>query len=314
MEFWKAVFGLARHKFIGPPILALAVVAGVAGFLVMPAHYTANVVLLLTGPGNTQPAPGEPLSAGGRTNPLLQDSAGLRTTAAALILSTGTPEVLAELGAPKEGPNKLTIDDGSTNQALFGSGGPFLSITADSPGEQTAHDLVVRAQQRVEAELAAKQRELGAPSILYISLVNVTPPSTPEEQLGDKVQTAGIAVVLTVFLGFSLAYAWTRRQARLRAAAGPEEDAWSEAVDTVDAAEPAPISEAEVEPVLDAEPAAPPPASAFDRGPTAEVQAEPEDDEAAAAAGTQAFHQVEKREDPDEDAADTQTFPKVEIP
>ncbi|MFC4011054.1 hypothetical protein ACFOY2_27760 [Nonomuraea purpurea] len=225
MEFWKTVFGLARHKFIGPPILALAAVAGIAGFLIVPAHYTAGVVLLLTGPGNTQPAPGEPLSAAGRTNPLLVDSAGLRTTAAALILATSTPEVLKELGAPKEGPHKLVIDDGSSNQALFGSGGPFLSITADSPDERTARDLVVRTQKRVENELDATQKKLGAPEILYISLVNVTPPSTPEAQLSDKVQTGAIAAVLTVFAGFAAAYAWRLKQAGRPAADAPEEDA-----------------------------------------------------------------------------------------
>ncbi|MGW0808388.1 hypothetical protein [Nonomuraea sp. NPDC002799] len=295
MEFWKTVFDLARHKFIGPPILAAAVLAGLVAFLIVPAHYTANVVLLLAGPGNTQPAAGEPVSAAGRTNPLLQDNAGLRTTAAALILATGTPEVLAELGAPKDGPSTLTIDDGGTNQALFGSGGPFLSITVDSPTERSARELVLRAQKRVKDDLAARQKELGAPQILYISLVNVTPPSTPEEQIGDKVQTAMIISVLMVFAGFSLAYAWQRRRARIRVAAAPTENARTEAVDTV-----APAPESEPVPVVPQEPAA----------------EEPED-----ATDTQTFRQVRPpvevladRDDDDEDAADTQTFPKVEIP
>ncbi|MFI7637456.1 hypothetical protein [Nonomuraea sp. NPDC049400] len=288
MEFWKTVFGLARRKFVGPPILALAVVAGVVGFLIVPAHYKANVVLLLTGPGNTQPAPGEPLSKAGRTNPLLVDSGGLRTTAATLILSVGTPEVLAQLGAPKEGPNKLTIDDGSSNQALFGSGGPFLSITADSPDEKTAKELVVRAQKRVEDELAAKQKELGAPPILYITLVNVTPPSTPEAQLADKVQTAGIAAVLTLFAGFTAAYAWTLRQARRRVAAGPSAEAWTEAVDAVEpqpAIEPAPV--------------------AIEPAPVTDVEPEP------VAEATEGHKQAGKPEAVDEDSADTQTFPIV---
>ncbi|HEX4814814.1 MAG TPA: hypothetical protein VFV66_18900 [Nonomuraea sp.] len=231
MEFWNVVFGLARRTFIGPPILAAAMVAGTVAFLLVPTHYTANVVLLLTAPGNTPPTESQP--GYGRTNPLLQDNPGLRTTAATLILSLTTPEALAELGAPEDGPNELTIDDGSTNQALFATGGPFLSITSDSPGERTARDLVMRAQERAVKNLEETQRTLGAPQPLYISMVNVIPPSTPEREIGGKLQAAAGTVVLVLVLGFGGAYAWTLRAARLRAAATPTEDAWTEAVDDV---------------------------------------------------------------------------------
>ncbi|WP_113702598.1 hypothetical protein [Nonomuraea lactucae] len=222
MDFWRTIVGLARRPSVGPPIIALAVVAAVAAFLAVPARYTASVILLLTAPGNALIPPNDPGVPPGRTNPLLQDNAGLRTTAATLILATGTPEVLARLGASKDGPDKLVIDGGATNPALFGTDGPFLSIVAESRTAAGARALVERAQRRVQEELTAKQRELRAPAVSYITTMNVTPPSTPERRIGDKVQAAGVAFALALVAGFSAAYARLRLRARDQARPGPE--------------------------------------------------------------------------------------------
>jgi hypothetical protein len=217
MEFWKAILGLARRKYVGLPVAVLAVLLAAATYLLGPAHYVSSTTMVLTIPTSGGTLSQDPSKPTGLTNPLLNFGDGLKTTSAILIQSMNTPEVAAEIGVG--GSTKITINDGSGNAALMGVTGPFVFIQGESSSADEARGVVLRAQQRVRDELLNRQKALNAPPITYITMVDVVPPSTPEVQRGTQLQLAAAALVLTVITGLLGAYAADRiRSGRRRRA------------------------------------------------------------------------------------------------
>ncbi|GAA2867140.1 hypothetical protein GCM10010517_26670 [Streptosporangium fragile] len=212
MEFWKTVLDLARRKRIGPPVIGLGLLAAAVVFFLVPPRYVSTASMVLT----TPPAGGttDPTKPPGRSNPLLQFSDGLRTTAGILILALNTEAVAAELGVVKDGPTEVTINDGRSNPAMLGilMNGPFVYVEVESDSAETAHTVMVRVQNRLRTELADRQRALGAPGSTFIGLVEVVPPTFPETDRSVTWQAAGGALALVVVLGLGLAYAVERRR------------------------------------------------------------------------------------------------------
>jgi hypothetical protein len=208
MDFWKAILGLIRRKYIGLPLLVGSVLIGALAFLLSPSHYLSSSLMVLTTPTSGGTLSQDPSKPTGLTNPLLNFDDGLKTTSAILIQAMNTPEVARELGA--EGTNKLTIGDGAGNPDLFGVNGPFVYIEGESASAESARALVQLAQQRVRDELINRQKALGAPPSTYITMVDVVPPSAPEIQRSDQIQLAGVALVLTAIAGLAGAYAAER--------------------------------------------------------------------------------------------------------
>jgi hypothetical protein len=204
MDFWKAILGLARRKYIGLPVLGLALIIAALGYFLTPASYVSSTTMVLTTPTSGGTLSQDPTKPTGLTNPLLTFNEGLKTTSAILIQAMNTPEVAKQIGAT--GGTKLIIDDGSSNPSLLGVNGPFVYIQGTSKSAEEARGVVLRAQKRVREELDNRQKALGAPPITFISMVDVVAPSPPIATHGAQLQIAGVALVLTILLGLGGAY------------------------------------------------------------------------------------------------------------
>ncbi|GAA4180933.1 hypothetical protein GCM10022252_04520 [Streptosporangium oxazolinicum] len=221
MEFWKTVLDLARRKRVGFPLVALALLAAVAVFFLVPPRYVSSASMVLTTPpagGTTDPA--KPL---GRSNPLLQFSDGLRTTAGILILSMNTEAVATELGIVKDGPVEVTINDGRTNPTMLGilMNGPFVYVEVESDSVDVTRTVMARTQFRLRTELVRRQEVLGAPRPTFIGFVEVVPAAYPAMDRSGTWQAAGGASFVVVLLGLGAAYAVERRRVfRCRSDAG----------------------------------------------------------------------------------------------
>src|SRR5256885_5993449 len=134
MDFWKAILGLARRKYVGLPILAVAILIAALAYLLTPARYMSSTTMVLSIPTSGGTLSQDPTKPTGLTNPLLNFGDGLKTTSAILIQAMNTPEVATEVGVG--GSTKITINDGSGNAALMGVTGPVVVI----PGESSSAD------------------------------------------------------------------------------------------------------------------------------------------------------------------------------
>jgi len=222
MDFWRAILALVRRKYVGLPIVGLAIVLAATAYLLTPAHYMSSATMVLTTPTSGGTLSQDPNKPTGLTNPLLNFDEGLMTTSAILIQALNTPQVAAELGTA-DGPTTLVVNDGSSNPNLLGVRGPFVYLEGESTSAVQARAVVLRAQQRVRDELLSRQKALNAPPITYITLVDVVPPSTPELKRATQLQLAGAAVVLTVLLGLAGAYTAERLLAARRRRRNDEE-------------------------------------------------------------------------------------------
>lgn len=216
MRFWKTIFGLARNKLVGPPIAVVTIGLALAAYFLMPTRYVSEASMVLTIPATGGTLETEPLRKPGLTNPLLQFSDALRTTAGILILSTNTEDVAAELGVTEGGPTTLTINDGRTNADLLSisTNGPFIYIEVESTSIGAVQEVMVKAQRRVRVELATWQTALGAPISTHIGILDVMPTSVPKVVVQGKLTAAAAGGVLGLLGGFAVAYGYQRLRAR----------------------------------------------------------------------------------------------------
>lgn len=220
MDFWKTILGLARRKAVGLPTLVLAVGLGFAAFYFVPATYVTSASMVLVTPsGGGSIDRTKPIA---QTNPLLQFTDDLRTTASILILAMNTTDVFKSLGVTESGPTVLTIDDGRSNPQLLGVGttGPFIYAQVESNSAATARSVLVGAQQRIRDELEGRQRELKAHPVTFVQVEDVVL-LRPESDLSAKWQAAGGGVLAGLVVGFGLAYAVVRRRLLKPAVAAP---------------------------------------------------------------------------------------------
>ncbi|MFI7449301.1 hypothetical protein ACIBQX_17530 [Nonomuraea sp. NPDC049714] len=215
MGFWRTVLGLARKKFVGPPVVVAAVVLALAGFFLVPSRYVSTASMVLTVPASGGTLETEPRQRVGLTNPLLQFNDALRTTAGILILATNTPEVAAEIGVTEDGPTALTINDGRTNPDLLGisTNGPFVYIEVESTSPQLVRETMRKAQLRVKLELARRQVALDAPISTHIGVLDVMPASIPKPLIQDRLVAGVAGGLLGVVAGLTAAYAVLRLRA-----------------------------------------------------------------------------------------------------
>jgi hypothetical protein len=282
VKFWKALLGLLRRRAVASPVFLLAAVASLVAFLVVPARYTTNAIVMLAPPVNGGITNTNPFDPAGGTNPLLLQTEGLRTAVATLVLTFSVEEVRASVGAPKFGSTDLVVNDGSTEPQLIGMTGPFLYIEADSNSAAKANAVVRRTRERLAAELDWRQRNLRAPTNTYVGITDVVPPSEPETSYTDRIAAAVLAFGLGIFVGLSAAYGFLRTRA-VRAAR----------------------RQAEGDPVAPDE--QPEPAKPADEDVPRDVLADPERD----AAGT--IHPSAVPMEVNEDTTPTQTMPIVVV-
>ncbi|WP_440100462.1 hypothetical protein [Streptosporangium sp. H16] len=220
MEFWKTILDLARRKRVGFPLFGLTLLAAVVVFSLVPPRYVSSASMVLT----TPPAGGttDPAKKPGRTNPLLQFSDGLRTTAGILILSMNTEAVATELGIVKDGPIEVTINDGRTNPSMLGilMNGPFVYVEVESDSAEVTRAVMARTQFRLRTELVRRQEVLGAPRSTFIGFVEVVPAGYPAMNRSGTWQAAGGAAFAVVLLGLGAVYAVERRRVFRRRSGG----------------------------------------------------------------------------------------------
>jgi hypothetical protein len=217
MEFWKIILGLAVRKVVGPPLVALSLVVGAVAYYVMPTHYKSNVLMVLT--TSAKGVSTDPTKQTGLTNPLLQFSDGLKTTASIIIQSMNTPEVRKAVGAPKDGPVALTVDDGRTDPDLLDISGPYIYVAVDATSADVAKTVAANTYARIGEELDSRQRLLGAPRSTFIMVADVVPISDPVAVTRTRWQVALGAFVLCLALSFGIAYG--RARAKALKARGP---------------------------------------------------------------------------------------------
>lgn len=234
MGFWRTVLGLARKKFVGPPVLVAAVALALAGFFLVPSRYVSTASLVLTVPASGGTLETEPRQRPGLTNPLLQFNDALRTTAGILILATNTPEVAAEIGVTEDGPTALTINDGRTNPDLLGisTNGPFVYIEVESTSPRLVRETMRKAQLRVKLELARRQVALNAPISTHIGVLDVMPASIPKPLIRDRLVAGVAGGALGLVGGLVVAYAVVRlRRTRAETVDAPAEEGAQEVGD-----------------------------------------------------------------------------------
>jgi hypothetical protein len=222
MDFWKAILGLTRRKLVIIPLVASTVAVALSGYFLTPLRYISSTTMVLVTPtlgGTISKDPSKPVDV---TNPMLSFSNTLKTASSILIQAMNTREAAAELGAPKDGPNKLTIDDGRTNADLIDGNGPFVYVVCESTSPTQAKEVVVRAQQRMRLELVDRQKAMGAPPETYLTIVDVVAPTIPKVNRSDRLKVGGLALLASLVLGLSVAYAWERARAGRRRVADGE--------------------------------------------------------------------------------------------
>ncbi|MFI9380534.1 hypothetical protein [Kutzneria sp. NPDC052558] len=221
MEFWKSMWGLLRRRYVGPPVVLLAVLAAAVTFLLVPTHYVSRAFMVLATPAGGGTISLDPSKPTGLTNPLLNFNDGLKTTAGILIQAVTTPTVVDELGVGPHSSTSLLINDGSSSPDLLSSSqtGPFVYIEGESTTPQAASDIVKKAQDKLRQELVNRQKALNAPPITYVTIVDVIAPTTPVTKMTLKLQLTGAALALVLLLGLGGAYALDRMREsrRLRA-------------------------------------------------------------------------------------------------
>ncbi|MCK2214719.1 hypothetical protein MF672_013070 [Actinomadura sp. ATCC 31491] len=220
MEFWKAILGLARNKFIGVPVAVLAAALALAGYLALPERYVASASMVLVTPsGGGSIDRTKPVA---QTNPLLQFSDDLRTTASILILAMNSPDVFKSVGVTEDGSTDLTIDDGRSNPTLLGVGttGPFIYVQVESGTPAGATKVLAATQERLRQELDDRQNELKAHPITFVQLDDVVRLG-PEADASTKLQGAVGGALFGLVAGFGVAYAFVRGRLRLPARLRP---------------------------------------------------------------------------------------------
>ncbi|WP_345567836.1 hypothetical protein [Nonomuraea rosea] len=194
---------------------------GIGVYFAVPAHYTADVSIVLASPVNGGTINSDK-SKQGLTNPFLSFNDALKTGASIVILSMNTQDVWTQLGAPKDGPTEITIDDGRTNPNVLDISGPYIYISVDSQSPAKATSVLAAARKRVASELFKWQKALGAPANTFITSTDIVPPAKPEADYSSNWQNGIGAGVLCLLGGLAVAYGVTRRGARLRPAGRPE--------------------------------------------------------------------------------------------
>lgn len=240
MEFWKAIFGLLRRILIGPPLVLLAVAVGVGAFFVVQPKYTADVSIVLATPVNGGTVNTDKTKQG-LTNPFLSFNDALKIGASIVILSMNTQDVWTQLGAPKDGPTEITINDGRTNPNVLDISGPYIYIQVASDSPEKASQVLMTARKRVASELYKWQKALGAPANTFITSTDIVPPSRPEVDHSSRVEAAIGGGVVALLLGLAIAYGVTRRQASRLVKAPAGAPSATEAAPVVEAA---PLAEA----------------------------------------------------------------------
>ncbi|WP_253889149.1 hypothetical protein [Actinokineospora diospyrosa] len=228
---------MLKRWYVALPVFAVTVGAAGAAYVALPLHYESVGTMVLTSPAGGATQVTDKVS--GQTNPLLAFDTSLTISAAIVIQSINTPEVVKSLGGDSA-DHKFVLTGG-------GDGGPFITVKTESASESGARELAVKVLDRVKQELAKRQQALNAPPTTFIGVDDVVPPTKPEPLRGGKLRGAAVALVLGLVASLAAVYSLETYKERKRKKDNPDED---EDYDELDEDE-------EIRPVVRREPDAP---------------------------------------------------------
>jgi hypothetical protein len=179
---------LVRRRWQAVAAGLVVTVIGVAVVTQMPPKYQAKAVVVLLAPSTTTAGTG-PTPEPVRVNPYRVFDDSLRITAEVLSTQLAQPEVVTALVARGASPHfSVEVDP---------SGGPTVTITADSPDAGRAIETVALVRTELAAKLASRQTSAGAPPGALISVADVITPTSASKLVSGRVR----ALVATIGLG-----------------------------------------------------------------------------------------------------------------
>ena len=219
MEFWHAIADLARRWRVMLTVVLVSSSLAAAVVLVVPVQYVSSATMVLTTTehgGSQSQDPNEPDEL---TNPMLNFSDSLSTTADMLIWSMSSADVRESLS--DGGSTEVLVNDGRTNPDLFGFTGPIIYITGKSTDPDLSVAGVERASTMVQLRLLEWQRSMKAPASTYVTMVDVVAPTAAAPQITRQVKLAATAWVAGVLLSMTAAYLTVRVRERRAAGVKP---------------------------------------------------------------------------------------------
>ncbi|MBM7770558.1 hypothetical protein JOD54_000762 [Actinokineospora baliensis] len=205
---------MLKRWYVALPVFAVTVGAAGAAYVALPLHYESVGTMVLTSPAGGATQITDKVS--GQTNPLLAFDTSLTISAAIVIQSINTPEVVKSLGGDSA-DHKFVLTGG-------GDGGPFITVKTESASEPGARELAVKVLDRVKQELAKRQQALNAPPTTFIGVDDVVPPTKPEPLRGGKLRGAAVALVLGLVASLAAVYFLETYKERKRKKDNPDED------------------------------------------------------------------------------------------
>ncbi|RLK60577.1 capsular polysaccharide biosynthesis protein [Actinokineospora cianjurensis] len=224
MDFFKTLLLMLKRWYIALPVFAVTVGAAGGAYVAIPLHYESVGTMVLTSPAGGATSVTDKVP--GQTNPLLAFETSLTISAAIVIQSINTPEVVKSLGGDSP-DHKFVLTGG-------GDGGPFITVKTESASEPGARELAVKVLDRVKAELAKRQQALNAPPSTFIGVDDVVPPTKPEPLRGGKLRGAAVALVLGLAASLTVVYFLETRRERKRLKDNPDEDEFDDDLDPED--------------------------------------------------------------------------------
>lgn len=216
MEFWLAIADLVRRWRVMLAVVLVASCSTIAVFLAVPVTYVSSATMVLTTTEHGGTESQDPSVPGELTNPMLNFSESLATTADMLIWSMSSRDVEESLS--DGGSTKVLVNDGRTNPDLFGFNGPIIYITAESTDPHRSVAGVHEASDMVRSRLEEWQRAMDAPRSTYVTMVDVVAPTAAVPRMGSHIRLAATAGMGGFVVSLAVAYLAMRTRERRKAA------------------------------------------------------------------------------------------------
>lgn len=190
---------LLRWYITVPGVLASLVLAGAAYFIFPPQFASTSTVVLI------------PAAQHGR-NTLLSFDSGISTSAQILVADMNDPQVATDMGVVK-GHDTVTVVNGNADSSgkIAESGGPFISVTAQSSTPERAVALAAQATTRIQQELSDLQDSVKVTKRLSINLSPVVNPTPGKLVVQMLLRTTGLALLFGCVLTVAAACLVDRR-------------------------------------------------------------------------------------------------------
>jgi hypothetical protein len=170
--------------YITVPGVLVSMALAVAAYFVFPPQFasTSTVVLI-------------PAAEHGR-NTLLSFDTGLNTSAEILVADMNDPQVATDMGLVK-GQDTVTVVNGNADSSgkIAASGGPFISVTAQSSTAERATALAAQATTRIQQELTDLQNSVKVTKRLSMNLSPVVSPTPGKLVVQMLLRTMGLALL-----------------------------------------------------------------------------------------------------------------------